>query len=54
MPKYEYHCRKCGAIFEIIASLAEHDKAHPVCPKCKSEDVEQSYSTFFAKTSKKS
>jgi hypothetical protein len=34
--------------------MAEHDKGGISCPECKSERVVQQYSTFYAKTSRKS
>jgi len=54
MPTYEYRCVKCQTIFSIVLGMAEHDRAKVRCPACKSAEVVQQYSTFFAKTSKKS
>ncbi|MDZ7344605.1 MAG: zinc ribbon domain-containing protein [candidate division KSB1 bacterium] len=54
MPTYEYRCKECGYQFTEVLSLGEHDKYKPHCPKCKSTNVEQLFSAFFAKTSKKS
>jgi putative FmdB family regulatory protein len=54
MPTYEYRCRKCGRKFERTERITEHDSKHARCPKCKSTQVTQVLSTFFAKTSKKS
>lgn len=54
MPTYEYRCKKCGEVFDVSERLAEHAQSHPQCPKCKSEDVEQVLTAFYAKTSKKS
>jgi putative FmdB family regulatory protein len=53
MPTYEYHCKKCGMTFERNEHIAEHEKSHPRCPKCKSEAVEPVLADFYAKTSKK-
>ena len=54
MPIYEYHCLKCGAEFERSEHIEQHEKVRPRCPKCKSSRVEQVYTSFFAKTAKKS
>ena len=53
MPTYEYHCKKCGMTFERNEHIAEHEKSHPRCPKCKSEAVEPVLADFYAMTSKK-
>ncbi len=54
MPTYEYRCRTCGEAFEARQSLMEKAKERPQCPKCKSGDVEQKFTAFYAKTGKKS
>jgi len=54
MPVYEYHCNSCGRDFDHVESMQEHERKHPACPSCGSENVEQRFSAFFAKTSKKS
>ena len=54
MPIYEYRCGGCGHEFTLVLSIAEHDKAKKPCPKCKSENVEQTVSAVFVKTSRKS
>jgi putative FmdB family regulatory protein len=54
MPTYEYRCQKCGQTFEQVQHMSEHDTAHPFCPQCSSEEVEQMMSNFVAQTSKKS
>ena len=53
MPTYEYHCKRCGMTFERSEHITEHEKSHPRCPKCKSEEVEPVLADFFAVTSKK-
>ena len=35
MPIYEYHCGKCGHVFEVMGSLSEK-AAEKSCPKCES------------------
>ena len=54
MPTYEYRCEKCTKVFSIQASMSEHEKGNVSCPDCKEKKVVQQYSTFYAKTSKKS
>ncbi|MBI4546269.1 MAG: zinc ribbon domain-containing protein [Gemmatimonadetes bacterium] len=54
MPVYQYHCLNCDSDFDHVESMREHEDAHPRCPRCGDERVEQRFSAFFAKTSKKS
>lgn len=54
MPTYEYRCEECGATFERVEHVKEHDASEPRCPKCDSKKVAQILETFFAKTSTKS
>lgn len=37
MPLFEYECRKCGHEFEALVIGTKK----PVCPKCKSEELEK-------------
>src|SRR5712692_3251687 len=54
MPIYEYRCTKCRKRFSYEQTISAHDKRRPTCPKCKSRAVEPIFSTFFAKTGRKS
>lgn len=54
MPTYEYRCRECDERFEQPQRMEDHETAGARCPRCGSEDVEQLFSPFFAKTSRKS
>ncbi len=45
MPVYEYKCKKCGEIFEILVFGNKTIK----CPKCESEEVTKIFSTFVTK-----
>ena len=54
MPLYEYTCKECGKDFSRVMTLREYEAGQVECPHCKSENVEQKPSTFFAVTSKKS
>jgi putative FmdB family regulatory protein len=47
MPLYEYQCKKCEKMFEILLSFRELDD--PVkCPDCGSEETDRLLSTFSA------
>lgn len=54
MPTYEYCCDTCGKKFSVTLHIAEHEEGKIACPECKSEQIVQQYSEFYAKTSKKS
>jgi putative FmdB family regulatory protein len=53
MPTYEYRCRDCHHVFDRVEPLSEHGRKTPTCPKCRSRQVEQVLTSFFAKTSHK-
>lgn len=54
MPVYEFECRKCSQIFEVVMTMAEAAMKKVVCPICSGEEVEKQYSPFAAVTSRKS
>lgn len=54
MPTYDFKCKKCNKEFSLVLTIKEHDEKGFKCPHCNSTEVEQQYSTFFAKTSRKS
>lgn len=54
MPLYEFLCRKCGAEFSLTMTMKEREAASIKCEKCSAPDVGPLFSSFFAKTSKKS
>ncbi|UCF89252.1 MAG: zinc ribbon domain-containing protein [bacterium] len=54
MPVYEFECKKCKQIFEVVMTMAEAALQKVVCPICNCEDVQQQFSPFSAVTSKKS
>jgi predicted nucleic acid-binding Zn ribbon protein len=69
MPTYEYRCQGCGNLFDVDLSVGERDRISAqlvkdekptkgskslTCPKCDGADLEQHFSAFYAKTSKKS
>jgi putative FmdB family regulatory protein len=53
VPTYEYRCLDCDHKFIEVLTVSEHEKHKAKCPKCKSEKVEQVFSDFYAKTSRK-
>ncbi len=54
MPLYDYKCKKCGESFSLVMSVKEKETTTIKCPKCDAGDIMPVYSSFFAKTSKKS
>ncbi len=54
MPRYQYRCEACEHEFERPERIEEHETAHPTCPECGSDEVRQVFTSFFAKTSRKS
>lgn len=54
MPIYEYRCEKCGHTFTIKMSMTEHEAGNIACPACRGKRILPQFSTFYAKTSKKS
>ena len=42
MPLHEYECRACGLCFEQLV----RGSTTPVCPSCRSEDLERLVSAF--------
>ena len=54
MPTYVYRCKKCGKEFEAVQTMEQHLSKKPSCSKCSSTSVERIYTSFLAKTSKKS
>lgn len=54
MPIYEYRCTNCRHRWSVALAMAEHARARPACPKCRSKAVESVFSAFYAKTVRKS
>ncbi len=54
MATYPYHCAKCNKDFDVAMKISDAGKKKVKCPKCKGEKVQRVYSSFFAKTSRKS
>ena len=41
MPHYEFVCKECKKTFALIMTLAEYEKGHFTCPKCKSKIIDR-------------
>ena|ERR1700674_4668497 len=54
MPHYEFFCHVCKKVFSKVLSLAEYENGEATCARCGSKEVEQTWSAFYAITSKKS
>lgn len=53
MPVYEFTCQECHKHFEVVRPMSEISKS-VACPHCGSTNVQRSWSSVFAVTSKKS
>ena len=49
MPIYEYECKACGEVTEVLERGGAHREA-PKCGSCGSEEVEKMLSSFAAMT----
>ncbi|MDE2058644.1 MAG: zinc ribbon domain-containing protein [candidate division NC10 bacterium] len=54
MPSYDFKCEKCGKKFSLTMSIKERETKRLKCPKCGAGKPAPIFSTFFAKTSRKS
>lgn len=54
MPTYEFRCNSCHESFSIREHIADVGRTPVRCPKCKSAEVEQMLSGFYARTPRKS
>lgn len=48
MPIYEYQCRPCRRVFEVLVR-SQKDEENAVCPDCKSSQVDRQLSVFAAR-----
>lgn len=46
MPLYDFVCKKCGHAFEALVMGSDQ----PVCPQCRSTELDKQMSTFAART----
>ncbi|MDX8414776.1 FmdB family zinc ribbon protein [Intestinicryptomonas porci] len=51
MPIFEYKCKKCGKVFEVVLTSS---KRKPKCPACNSSALEKLISVFSPVHSQKS
>ena len=54
MPTYEFRCNACEKAFSIVMKVADLEKSRVAYPRCGKKDVRRVFSSFFAKTSRKS
>lgn len=54
MPTYDFRCGECRKKYTLTMSITQRDTKRIKCPKCGSGRSEPVFSTFFAKTSRKS
>lgn len=54
MPTYDFRCGGCRKKYTLTISISERDRKRIKCPKCGSSKAEPVFSSFFAKTSRKS
>ncbi len=51
MPIYEFKCKKCGKVFEVLFRSRD-EKLKICCPDCNSEKAEKLFSVFGSKVEK--
>jgi putative FmdB family regulatory protein len=54
MPTYDFRCGQCRKKYTLTMSIAERGHKRIKCPKCGSSKAEAVFTSFFAKTSRKS
>ena len=52
MPIYEYRCRECSRVFELLvrASADASGDSGPHCPECGSEEPKRLFSLFASRS----
>lgn len=48
MPIYEFKCKSCGKIFEVLFRSRD-EKLKVICPQCRSEKATKLFSVFGSK-----
>ncbi|MHC4442075.1 MAG: FmdB family zinc ribbon protein [Planctomycetota bacterium] len=48
MPIYEYQCRQCQHVFEVLVRSAKDEK-NLACPQCKGRSIDRQLSVFSAR-----
>jgi len=46
MPIYEYKCRECDLVFEVLKRSTSVEQKSERCPGCGGEDTEKLFSSF--------
>jgi len=46
MPIYEYKCRECDLVFEVLKRSTTAEETAERCPGCGSEETEKLFSSF--------
>jgi len=54
MPMYDYKCLDCGKESLIAVTLQEHESGTATCAHYGSKHLQQMYTSFIARTTKKS
>ncbi|MCX6057870.1 MAG: zinc ribbon domain-containing protein [Chloroflexi bacterium] len=49
MPLYDYQCKECGEVFELMVRFSESNQTH-VCPKCESKNTQRKLSVVASFT----
>lgn len=45
MPIYEYTCRSCGSVSEVLTGVGS-DETEPVCSQCGGKDLKKKFSVM--------
>lgn len=51
MPIYEFKCKKCGKVFEVLFR-SRNEKLKVCCPGCQSAKTEKIFSVFGSRVEK--
>lgn len=46
MPIYEYKCRECDLVFEVLKRSTRSEETVELCPGCGSEGTDKLFSSF--------
>ncbi len=49
MPLYDYQCKECGEVFELIVRFSEANQIQ-ICPKCESKNTQRKLSVVASFT----
>jgi len=54
MPTYEFRCNACRKTFTVTMRVSDFDRSKIKCPRCGKKNIDQVFSNFSVKTSRKS